>query len=140
MPKYNCRMSECPSRNVLAHVSGKWTVLVLTILVEGTTRFNELRRQVDGITQKVLTQTLRDLERQGLVTREIFAEVPPRVEYSLTSLGRSLVKVLDEVRDWADTHTKEVLAAQKRFDEQQHLATLKASGATRKSGQAMRSV
>lgn len=118
---------------MLAHVSGKWTVLVLTILVEGTTRFNELRRQVDGITQKVLTQTLRNLERQGLVTREIFAEVPPRVEYSLTLLGHSLVKVLDEVRAWADAHTKEVLAAEQRFDKQR-LAASKTSSITRAAG------
>jgi len=93
-------------------------VLILGVLTEDTTRFNELRRRVQGITQKVLTQTLRDLERLGFVSRKIYAEVPPRVEYSLTPLGRSLVRVLDNVRQWADTHTGEVLAAQQRFERQ----------------------
>ena len=73
---------------------------------------------MQGITQKVLTQTLRDLERLGFVSRKVYAEVPPRVEYSLTPLGRSLVRVLDNVRQWADTHTGEVLAAQQRFERQ----------------------
>lgn len=116
--RYNTMFALCPSREVLAHVANKWTVLILGVLTEDTTRFNELRRRVQGITQKVLTQTLRDLERLGFVSREIYAEVPPRVEYSLTPLGRSLVRVLDNVRQWADTHTGEVLAAQQRFERQ----------------------
>jgi len=116
--RYNTMFAKCPSREVLAHVADKWTVLILGVLTEDTTRFNELRRRVQGITQKVLTQTLRDLERLGLVSRKIYAEVPPRVEYSLTPLGRSLVRVLDSVREWADTHTGEVLAAQQRFERQ----------------------
>lgn len=119
---FDCRFQGCPSRSVLAHVAGKWTILVLSVLVEGTTRFNVLRKRVDGVTQKVLTQTLRDLERFGLITREIFAEVPPRVEYSLTPLGRSLVEVLDEVRAWIDAHTHEVLAAEQRYEQRQRAA------------------
>jgi DNA-binding HxlR family transcriptional regulator len=115
---YNVMNSCCPSRAVLAQVADKWTVLILHVLRADTTRFNELRRKVQGITQKVLTQTLRDLERLGLVSRKIYAEVPPRVEYSLTPLGRSLVRVLDSVREWADSHTGEVLAAQQRFERQ----------------------
>jgi len=116
--RFNAMTATCPSREVLAHVADKWTVLILGVLTEDTTRFNELRRRVQGITQKVLTQTLRDLERLGFVSRKIYAEVPPRVEYSLTPLGRSLVRVLDNVREWADTHTGEVLAAQQRFERQ----------------------
>ncbi|QJR11887.1 hypothetical protein DSM104443_02970 [Usitatibacter rugosus] len=116
--RFNAMTATCPSRAVLAHVADKWTVLILGVLTEDTTRFNELRRRVQGITQKVLTQTLRDLERLGFVSRKIYAEVPPRVEYSLTPLGRSLVRVLDNVREWADTHTGEVLAAQQRFERQ----------------------
>ena len=116
--RFNAMTATCPSREVLAHVADKWTVLILGVLTEDTTRFNELRRRVQGITQKVLTQTLRDLERLGFVSRKIYAEVPPRVEYSLTPLGRSLVRVLDNVRQWADTHTGEVLAAQQRFERQ----------------------
>lgn len=117
--KFNCASAHCPARDVLAQIADKWTVLVLEVLVERTTRFNELRRRVEGVSQKVLTQTLRALERRGMITREIFAEVPPRVEYSLTPLGRSLVKVLGAVRDWAEAHTGQVLAAQRRFDESQ---------------------
>jgi len=116
--RFNAMTATCPSREVLAHVADKWTVLILAVLTEDTTRFNELRRRVQGITQKVLTQTLRDLERLGFVSRRIYAEVPPRVEYSLTPLGRSLVKVLDSIREWADTHTGDVLAAQQRFERQ----------------------
>jgi DNA-binding HxlR family transcriptional regulator len=101
---------------VLTQIADKWTALVLKVLVERTTRFNELRRRVEGVSQKVLTQTLRALERRGMITREIFAEVPPRVEYSLTPLGRSLVKVLGAVTEWANAHTGQVLAAQERFD------------------------
>ena len=117
--KFDACVAICPSRALLAQIADKWTVLVLGILIERTTRFNELRRRVEGISQKMLTQTLRDLERRGLVAREIFAEVPLRVEYSLTPLGRSLVKVLDAVVTWAETHTGQVQAAQQRFDEGQ---------------------
>ena len=107
---------------MLAHVADKWTVLVLVVLTERTTRFNELRRRVQGITQKVLTRTLRDLERQGLVSRAVFAEVPPRVEYTLTPLGRSLVKVLEGVQEWAEAHAGEVMLAKQRFEDKQAAA------------------
>ncbi len=116
MAKYNAWSAQCPARQILAQIADKWTVLVLGVLLERTTRFNELRRRVQGISQKMLTQTLRDLERRGMVKREIFPEVPPRVEYSLTPLGRSLVKVLDSVADWAEAHVVQVLEAQKNFD------------------------
>ena len=113
--RYNVMSAKCPSRGVLAYISDKWTVLVLAILLEGTTRFNELRRRIDGITQKMLTRTLRDLEENGFVSRRIYAEVPPRVEYTLTPLGHSLVKVLDTVRDWANRHAGDVVSARERF-------------------------
>lgn len=122
MAKYNAWSAHCPAREVLAQIADKWTVLVLGVLLERTTRFNELRRRVQGISQKMLTQTLRDLERRGMVTREIFPEVPPRVEYSLTPLGRSLVKVLDSVADWAEAHVVQVLEAQKNFDQRKATA------------------
>ena len=119
MMKFDACSAICPSRALLEQIADKWTVLVLSILIERTTRFNELRRQVEGISQKMLTQTLRGLERRGLVAREIFAEVPPRVEYSLTPLGRSLVKTLGAVVTWAEAHTGQVQAAQQRFDDRQ---------------------
>ena len=116
VPKFNAWNAQCPARGVLDQIADKWTVLVLGVLLERTTRFNELRRRVQGVSQKMLTQTLRDLERRGMVTREIFAEVPPRVEYTLTPLGRSLVKVLESVADWAEAHVLQVMEAQKKFD------------------------
>ncbi len=115
--KFNVQNARCPARSVLAKIADKWAVLVLEVLLERTTRFNEIRRRVQGVSQKMLTQTLRDLERGGLVSREIFAEVPPRVEYSLTPLGRSLVAVLETVTDWAEANTQQVLDAQKKFDQ-----------------------
>jgi DNA-binding HxlR family transcriptional regulator len=117
-PKFDACVAGCPARDLLSHVADKWTVLVLGVLTGGTARFNELRRRVQGITQKVLTQTLRDLERQGLVSRKVFAEVPLRVEYTLTPLGRSLVKVLQGVQDWAEAHAGEVMLAHQRFEAQ----------------------
>jgi DNA-binding HxlR family transcriptional regulator len=125
-PRFDVQNALCPARNVLAKIADKWAVLVLEVLLERTTRFNEIRRRVQGISQKMLTQTLRDLERGGLVSREIFPEVPPRVEYSLTPLGRSLVAVLETVTDWAEAHTQQVLDAQKKFDQRKVAATARA--------------
>lgn len=119
MRRFDAFSATCPAREILASVANKWTVLVLSVLTEDTTRFNELRRRVQGVTQKVLTQTLRDLERLGLVSRKIYAEVPPRVEYSLTPLGHSLVKVLDSIKDWTESHAPEVMHAQQRFEKAQ---------------------
>ena len=123
--KFNVQNARCPARSVLAKIADKWAVLVLEVLLERTTRFNEIRRRVQGVSQKMLTQTLRDLERGGLVSREIFAEVPPRVEYSLTPLGRSLVAVLETVTDWAEAHTQQVLDAQKKFDQRKANETVR---------------
>jgi DNA-binding HxlR family transcriptional regulator len=116
MPRFDALSATCPARAILASVANKWTVLVLSVLTEDTTRFNELRRRIQGVTQKGLTQTLRELERLGLVSRRIYAEVPPRVEYSLTPLGHSLVKVLDNIKEWTESHAPEVLQAQQRFE------------------------
>ncbi len=123
MTRFDAFNAACPAREILASVANKWTVLVLSVLTQDTTRFNELRRRVQGVTQKALTQTLRDLERLGLVSRRIYAEVPPRVEYSLTALGRSLVKVLDDIKAWTETHAPDVMQAQQRFDRLQAAKT-----------------
>ena len=119
MKKFDAFSAACPAREILASVANKWTVLVLSVLTVGTTRVNALRRRVQGVTQKALTQTLRDLERLGLVSREVYAEVPPRVEYTLTPLGHSLVKVLDDIKEWTERHAPDVLQAQQRFDRQE---------------------
>lgn len=119
MKRFDAFSATCPAREILASVANKWTVLVLGVLTEDTTRFNELRRRVQGVTQKALTQTLRDLERLGLVSRRIYAEVPPRVEYSLTPLGHSLVKVLDNIREWTEHHAADVMLARQKFERRQ---------------------
>jgi DNA-binding HxlR family transcriptional regulator len=96
----------------LERIADKWTILVVGSLSGGTLRFGQLRREVGGISQKVLTEKLRGLERDGCMTRKIYASVPPKVEYSLTPLGRSLAGLLDSVRAWAETHIEAVLSAQ----------------------------
>jgi DNA-binding HxlR family transcriptional regulator len=107
----------CPTRRVLSRIADKWTVLIIGSLAAGTRRFGELRREI-GASQKVLSQTLRALERDGLVTRRVYASVPPKVEYSLTPLARTLIDVVDEVRVWAESHIETVMAAQRAYDEQ----------------------
>ena len=111
----------CPTRRVLSRIADKWTVLIIGSLAEGTRRFGELRREI-GASQKVLSQTLRALERDGLVTRRVYASVPPKVEYSLTPLARTLIDVVDEVRVWAESHIETVMAAQRAYDEQAAVA------------------
>lgn len=107
---------DCLARDVLARVGDKWSVQVIYRLGGGTRRFSELRRSVDGISQRMLTVTLRGLERDGLVEREVFPEVPPRVEYTLTPLGESLLEVVTALFHWSDGHTHEVAAARAHYD------------------------
>lgn len=106
----------CPSRVVLQRIGDKWTPLVFQALKHGPRRFSEVRAAVAGVTPKVLTQTLRTLERDGLISRAVFAEVPVRVEYALTPLGESLLTPLDAVREWAESHAGKILAAREDFD------------------------
>ena len=107
----------CHAREVLSRVGDTWSVYVMHVLAkEGTVRFNELRREVDGISQRMLTVTLRGLERDGLVTRTVYPEVPPRVEYQLTSLGDSLRHIIKELVDWSGAHLKEVDKARAVYD------------------------
>jgi len=106
----------CPSRRVLDRIGDKWTVLVVGTLAGGPRRFSEICREVAGISQKMLTQTLRGLERDGLVTRTIFAEVPPRVEYELTPAGETLRGPLKALETWSINHFGEVATAWGRFD------------------------
>ena len=108
---------ECATRLVLDRIGDKWTVLVVLLLSDGPMRFSELRAQLGAVAPKVLTQTLRRIERDGLVTREVFAEVPPRVEYTLTELGRSLTEPISVIGDWAETHLGQITAAQDAYDD-----------------------
>jgi DNA-binding HxlR family transcriptional regulator len=105
----------CPTRQVLSRIGDKWSMLVICALGAGTRRFSELRRDIGGITQKMLTQTLRALERDGLVTREAFATVPVTVEYSLTPLGHSLTEAVHTLRTWAYAHMQEIETAREQF-------------------------
>jgi DNA-binding HxlR family transcriptional regulator len=107
---------ECSSRRALERIGGKWSILIVNLLRERTMRFAELQRGVDGISQKMLTQTLRGLERDGLVERTAYPEVPPRVEYRLTPLGRTLVGPSASVVRWTENHIQEVERAQARYD------------------------
>lgn len=106
----------CPGRVVLDRIGGRWTVLIVGVLSDGTRRFSQIRDAVGEITPKVLTQSLRALERDGFVTRKVYAEVPPRVEYSLTDLGRSLIPPIQGLRDWAEQHGEHVLALRDAHD------------------------
>ena len=115
---WNIYDDRCPTRLVLGRLADKWTVLVVGHLAGGTRRFGELRREIRGVSPKVLTQALRALERDGLITRHVYASVPPKVEYTLTPLGRTLISLVEEIRMWAETHIEAVIDAQLTFDRQ----------------------
>ena len=110
--------ADCPTRQVLDRIGDKWTVLVLLLLSDGPLRFNALRRAIPGVSQKMLSQVLKALERDGMVSRRAFATVPVTVEYSITPLGGTLVETVDLLRLWAERHLPDVQKAQTRFDQQ----------------------
>jgi len=101
----------CPTRRLLDRIGDRWTVLVVGTLAQGPMRFTEIAKRIDGISQKMLTHTLRNLEADGLVSRTAYAEVPPRVEYELTPVGRTLCEPLQALVDWASEHMPAVQAA-----------------------------
>lgn len=107
---------DCPTRLVLDRIADKWTVLLLILLSRRPWRFNELRREIGGLTQKMASQTLKGLERDGLVTRKVTPTVPVTVEYSITPLGRTLSETVDALRIWAERHMGDVAKAQSQYD------------------------
>jgi DNA-binding HxlR family transcriptional regulator len=115
-PAPSVLVATCTSRQVLDLIADKWTALIFYALEGGTKRFSELRRTIDGVSQKMLTQTLRAMERDGLVRREVYPVVPPIAEYSLTALGRTLIEPMQVLRRWAEVHTPEVERARAAFD------------------------
>jgi DNA-binding HxlR family transcriptional regulator len=115
-PDWNVLTATCPSRTSLVRIANKWTAMIVIVLGKGRTRFRDLKNAVEGISGKVLTETLRDLERDGLVNRLVFAEMPPRVEYELTELGHTLHEPLSALGQWAEAHITEVLDARERYD------------------------
>lgn len=106
----------CPTRRILDRIGDRWTVLIVSVLGDGDARFSELRRRIEGVSQKMLTQTLRGLERDGLVRRTVYPEVPVRVEYALTEAGRTLLEPLRALQDWSIEHLSDVSASQHAYD------------------------
>ena len=122
----NVLSAQCPTRQALDLIADKWTTLLIYLLSRGKQRYGDLHRQVGGISQKMLTQTLRKLERDGLVTRHIYPEVPPRTEYELTMLGHTLIEPMGALCEWAGAHLPELEQARKRYDHLQKKAALSA--------------
>jgi DNA-binding HxlR family transcriptional regulator len=118
--KPNAYAASCPTRQILDRVGDKWAVLILLLVRDEPMRFNALRRAIEGISQKMLSQLLKSLERDGLIKRRVIATVPVTVEYSITPLGTTLSKAVDPLRDWAESNLKEVLNAQRRYDAQRN--------------------
>ncbi|QIG44991.1 helix-turn-helix transcriptional regulator [Nocardioides anomalus] len=116
--EYDAFLAACPSRQLLDRLSDKWVTLVLVGLEEGPRRYSELSRTIAGVSQKMLTQTLRTLERDGLLTRTVTASVPVTVTYELTPLGRSLQQLMAQLKDWAEAHMDQVLTARDSYDAQ----------------------
>lgn len=116
-PPWNVMVASCPSRTSLARIANKWTAMTVIALSKGRLRFGEIRKAVDGISGKVLADTLRDLERDGIVSRTAYDQMPPRVEYELTDLGQTLRQPLEALGQWAETHFTEVETARASYDD-----------------------
>jgi len=117
MSPRNMRTEKCPAvREVLNRIGDKWSVQIVALLGEGPMRFSDLRRSIEGISQRMLTLTLRGLERDGLITRTVFPEIPPRVEYELTRLGNTLLEPIQGLADWADNNRTSIQDARMKFD------------------------
>jgi DNA-binding HxlR family transcriptional regulator len=112
----------CPSRDVLRHVTSRWGVLVLVVLMSGTYRFSELRRKVGGISERMLAQTLKDLEGDGFVKRVSYPVVPPHVEYSLTPLGAGIAEKVEDLADWIEFNFSRILEARNELEARSEMA------------------
>ncbi len=115
-PKANVYNRDCPSQDILALIGGKWSMLIVCCLRSGPRRTHEIKRRLEGISSKMLTQTLRELERHGIVRRHDFAEVPPRVEYSLTPLGRSLAGLVVDIEKWVTANYTRMTGVVRSYD------------------------
>lgn len=113
---YDAFLAGCPTRELLSTLTDKWTALVIAALADGPQRHSELARRIAGVSQKMLTQTLRTLERDGLLTRTVTASVPARVDYALTPLGHELFPLMVAIKTWAETHMDRVLDARAQYD------------------------
>ncbi|MEH0970317.1 helix-turn-helix domain-containing protein [Micromonospora sp. CPCC 205546] len=114
--EYNAFLAQCPGHQLLATLSDKWVTLVLAALADGPLRYSDLSRTIPGASQKMLTQTLRKLERDGLLTRTVTPSVPVRVDYGITALGRTLLPIQQAIKSWAETHIEQVHRARAAYD------------------------
>ncbi|WP_051341066.1 winged helix-turn-helix transcriptional regulator [Azospirillum halopraeferens] len=114
---WNAYAALCPTRQALDRIADKWTVLILGLLCDGPMRFNAIRRRVEGISQKVLSQTLKSLERDGLVVRTAYPTVPVTVEYAITPIGASLADTVTPLRRWAEENIESILRARRAYDQ-----------------------
>ncbi|MEU1289815.1 helix-turn-helix domain-containing protein [Kitasatospora sp. NPDC005856] len=114
---YDAYLARCPARQLLDRIGDKWTSLVVNALADGPLRYSDLRRRLAGVSEKMLTQTLRALERDGLLARTVTAAVPARVDYTLTALGRDLLPLVQQIKAWAEDHMPQVLAARTAYDD-----------------------
>ncbi|MEV6958932.1 helix-turn-helix domain-containing protein [Streptomyces sp. NPDC051207] len=114
--EYDAFLRDCPTNQLLDRISDKWVSLIVAALAAGPMRYSDLGRRIAGVSPKMLTQTLRSLERDGILTRTVTPSVPVRVDYELTPLGRNLALLLTAVKDWAETHIEEVHRARERYD------------------------
>jgi DNA-binding HxlR family transcriptional regulator len=115
-PQWDIYDPDCPSRTVLDLIGGRWTVVVIGALADGPLRFGQLQRRAGGVSPKVLTQVLRALARDSLITRTIYPEVPPHTEYQLTGLGTQLITPLNALGDWAESNIESILASRQMHD------------------------
>jgi DNA-binding HxlR family transcriptional regulator len=128
-PSHKHVRGECIAvREVLNRVGDKWSVLVVVLLGDGTKRFSELRRTIEGISQRMLTLTLKGLERDGLITRTVYPTIPPRVDYQLTKLGRSLLLPITELETWARKNRQNIQDAREKYDAKSHRIVLASPG------------
>lgn len=116
MIAYDVYAKNCPTRLIFDRISNKWTLFILDRLSQQAIRFNQLLREIEGISQKMLSQTLKQLERDGLITREVFPTVPVTVEYAITPLGQTLTHTVSLMVHWAEQHGDAVIAAQQAYD------------------------
>src|SRR4051794_13693068 len=126
---YNAYLASCPTRKLLDEIGGKWVSLIVVALGDAPLRYSDLSRRIAGVSQKMLTQTLRVLERDGLVTRTVTAGVPVRVDYELTTLGSSFLALLNGFKDWAEHNFDAVDDARTRYDARSPDLTIGANGA-----------
>jgi DNA-binding HxlR family transcriptional regulator len=117
--EYDAFLAGCPSRQILARISDKWVTLVLVALADGPQRYSDLGRIIAGVSQKMLTQTLRTLERDGLISRTVTPSVPVRVDYQLTALGEGLMQAVNAVKLWAEQHIGDIEASRAAYDRKQ---------------------